>query len=110
MPSHTLGYTCRRTFAAELLADLWQFLLQEKGLIYTSEHEGWYSISDEAFYPVSAIAPKLDPQTGRKLMVCIQLIPITAPAADNVPGLSRDGKRGRVVLRAELPLSLIAVH
>jgi methionyl-tRNA synthetase len=46
-----------------------QFLLQEKGLIYEQKHEGWYSITDEAFYPQSAVRPYLDPPTGRKIMV-----------------------------------------
>lgn len=50
-----------------------QFLLQEKGLIYEEKHEGWYSITDEAFYPQSAVQPYLDPPTGRKMMVCKQL-------------------------------------
>ncbi|KAH7401816.1 tRNA synthetases class I (M)-domain-containing protein [Phaeosphaeria sp. MPI-PUGE-AT-0046c] len=53
-------------------ADHVQFLLQEKGLIYEKKHEGWYSITDEAFYPQSAVKPYLDPPTGRKLMVSIE--------------------------------------
>ncbi|ORY00001.1 methionyl-tRNA synthetase-like protein [Clohesyomyces aquaticus] len=48
------------------------FLLQEKGYIYTSKHEGWYSVSDEAFYPQSAIQLYLDPPTGRKIMTSIE--------------------------------------
>ncbi|KAF2109030.1 methionyl-tRNA synthetase-like protein [Lophiotrema nucula] len=44
------------------------YLLQEKGLIYTSKHEGWYAVSDETFYPESAVQLYLDPRTGRKLM------------------------------------------
>jgi methionyl-tRNA synthetase len=53
-----------------MAADGAQFLLQEKGLIYEEKHEGWYSITDEAFYPQSAVQPYLDPPTGRKMMVC----------------------------------------
>jgi methionyl-tRNA synthetase len=53
-----------------MAADVVQYLLQEKGLIYEEKHEGWYSITDEAFYPQSAVQPYLDPPTGRKLMVC----------------------------------------
>ncbi|KAF2265686.1 methionyl-tRNA synthetase-like protein [Lojkania enalia] len=45
------------------------YLLQEKGLIYTAKHEGWYSISDEAFYPESAVKRYLDPTTGSKIMI-----------------------------------------
>ncbi len=43
-------------------------MLQQRGFIYTSKHEGWYSVSDEAFYPASAVQLNLDPATGRKLM------------------------------------------
>jgi methionyl-tRNA synthetase len=53
-----------------MMTDGMQFLLQEKGLIYEEKHEGWYSVTDEAFYPQSAVKPYLDPPTGRKMMVC----------------------------------------
>ncbi|KAL8965771.1 MAG: hypothetical protein Q9197_006333 [Variospora fuerteventurae] len=43
-------------------------MLQERGFIYTSQHEGWYSVSDETFYPPSSIHLALDPSTGRKFM------------------------------------------
>ncbi|KAL8958024.1 MAG: hypothetical protein Q9193_004843 [Seirophora villosa] len=43
-------------------------MLQERGYIYTSKHEGWYSVSDETFYPSSGIHLALDPSTGRKFM------------------------------------------
>jgi methionyl-tRNA synthetase len=46
-------------------ADGRQFLLKEKGYIYTEKHEGWYSVTDEAFYSQSAVQPFLDPPTGR---------------------------------------------
>jgi methionyl-tRNA synthetase len=48
-----------------------QYLLQERGYMYTSKHEGWYSVSDETFFPKSAIQLVLDPRTGRKMMVHI---------------------------------------
>lgn len=64
------GYEPWHAVAASTQADGWQFLLQEKGLIYTKKHEGWYSVTDEAFYPQSAVQPSLDPPTGRKIMVC----------------------------------------
>jgi methionyl-tRNA synthetase len=44
-------------------------LLKEKGYIYSGKHEGWYSVTDEAFYPQSAVRLYLDPSTGRKMMV-----------------------------------------
>ncbi|OJD13058.1 methionine-tRNA ligase [Emergomyces pasteurianus Ep9510] len=47
-------------------------MLNHRGYIYTSKHEGWYSVSDEAFYPPSAVQPTLDPSTGRKLITSIE--------------------------------------
>ncbi|PVI00261.1 hypothetical protein DM02DRAFT_593087 [Periconia macrospinosa] len=47
-------------------------LLKEKGYIYTEKHEGWYSVTDEAFYPQSGVRPYLDPPTGRKMMTSIE--------------------------------------
>jgi methionyl-tRNA synthetase len=43
-------------------------MLKERGHIYASKHEGWYSVSDETFYPESAVQLALDPATGRKFM------------------------------------------
>ncbi|KAL8730030.1 MAG: hypothetical protein Q9166_004354 [cf. Caloplaca sp. 2 TL-2023] len=43
-------------------------MLKERGFIYGSKHEGWYSVSDETFYPASAVNLRLDPATGRKFM------------------------------------------
>ncbi|XP_014561553.1 hypothetical protein COCVIDRAFT_33539 [Bipolaris victoriae FI3] len=48
------------------------YLLQEKGLIYEQKHEGWYSVTDECFYPQSAVQPYLDPPSGRKIMTSIE--------------------------------------
>ncbi|GAB7345326.1 hypothetical protein MBLNU457_3679t1 [Dothideomycetes sp. NU457] len=47
-------------------------LLDERGLIYESKHEGWYSVSDETFYPESQVHLIVDPPTGRKIMVSIE--------------------------------------
>ena len=44
-------------------------MLKERGYIYASKHEGWYAVSDETFYPASAVQLVLDPSTGRKFMV-----------------------------------------
>jgi methionyl-tRNA synthetase len=44
-------------------------MLDHRGYIYTSKHEGWYSVSDETFYPQSQVQNSLDPTTGRKRMV-----------------------------------------
>lgn len=43
-------------------------MLKERGWIYAKKHEGWYSVSDETFYPQSAVQFALDPATGRKFM------------------------------------------
>ncbi|KAJ8606461.1 hypothetical protein MRB53_040920 [Persea americana] len=40
--------------------------LMKRGHIYESTHEGWYSVSDETFYPESQVHYILDPHTGRK--------------------------------------------
>ena len=42
--------------------------LNRKGYIYQSKYEGWYSVSDEAFYPENGVYHALDPATGRKFM------------------------------------------
>lgn len=49
----------------------WQ-MLQERGYIYESKHEGWYSVSDETFYPQSQVQLIVDPPTGRKIMASIE--------------------------------------
>ncbi|KFY20247.1 hypothetical protein V491_03870, partial [Pseudogymnoascus sp. VKM F-3775] len=51
----------------EAVQHFWQ-LLQERGYIYEKKHQGWYSVSDETFYPESAIEKRLDPATGRTFM------------------------------------------
>jgi methionyl-tRNA synthetase len=52
---------------AEAVKYFWN-LLQQRGYIYESKHEGWYSVSDETFYPESAIEKRIDPLTGRIIM------------------------------------------
>ncbi|KAK7209087.1 hypothetical protein V2G26_016265 [Clonostachys chloroleuca] len=37
--------------------------------LYKSTHKGWYSVSDECFYPEDLIEASLEPQTGKKIMV-----------------------------------------
>lgn len=44
-------------------------LLRDSGHIYLSKHEGWYSVSDETFYPASGVHAAIDPIFGRKRMV-----------------------------------------
>lgn len=37
-----------------------------------AKHEGWYSVSDETFYPESQVHLVVEPQTGRKIMASIE--------------------------------------
>lgn len=46
--------------------------LDQRGLIYKSKHEGWYSVSDETFFPQSAVHLIRDPRSGRKLMASME--------------------------------------
>jgi methionyl-tRNA synthetase len=46
--------------------------LDHRGYIYESKHEGWYSVSDETFFPQSAVHLIRDPPTGKKIMVSIE--------------------------------------
>ncbi|GEQ71497.1 hypothetical protein JCM33374_g5181 [Metschnikowia sp. JCM 33374] len=43
-----------------------------KGLIYKGSHSGWYSISDEAFYPESQITEAPDRKTGTIKKISIE--------------------------------------
>ena len=47
-------------------------MLEERGYIYMDKHEGWYSVSDETFYPSSQVHLTIDPPTGRKIMSSIE--------------------------------------
>lgn len=49
----------------------WQ-MLEQRGLVYEGRHEGWYSVSDETFYPAGQVQLVVDPPTGRKVMVSIE--------------------------------------
>lgn len=39
-------------------------VLEDKGYIYQSKHEGWYSVRDETFYPSSAVKNVQNPEDG----------------------------------------------
>lgn len=45
---------------------------QEKGLLYKGSHSGWYSVSDEAFYPETQIHDLVDPKTGKPRKVSME--------------------------------------
>lgn len=46
--------------------------LNHRGYIYESKHEGWYSVSDETFFPPSAVHLIRESATGRKMMVSLE--------------------------------------
>jgi methionyl-tRNA synthetase len=41
--------------------------LKDKGFIYKGFHEGWYCVSDEAFYPESQLVTQVE--NGKKILV-----------------------------------------
>ncbi|KAJ1302733.1 hypothetical protein OPQ81_003046 [Rhizoctonia solani] len=43
--------------------------LVERGHIYKGTHAGWYSVSDECFYPENQVENVKDPRTGESYMV-----------------------------------------
>ncbi|KAH9904722.1 tRNA synthetases class I (M)-domain-containing protein [Xylariomycetidae sp. FL2044] len=49
----------------------WSRLI-ESGYVYESKHEGWYSVSDEAFYPASMVEKRVAPLTGRGFMASVE--------------------------------------
>jgi methionyl-tRNA synthetase len=56
---------------AEAVKHFW-FLLKQKGFIYESKHEGWYCISDEAFYAEDEVERAQDKMTGKVHMASKQ--------------------------------------
>lgn len=42
--------------------------LRSRGYIYETTHSGWYSVSDEAFYPESMVTKQLSTVTGKSYM------------------------------------------
>ncbi|KAF9997489.1 methionyl-tRNA synthetase [Modicella reniformis] len=53
---------------AVAVKELWD-QLWDRGYIYKGKHEGWYSVSDEAFYPLSLVEEKNNEKTGEKYHV-----------------------------------------
>lgn len=47
-------------------------LLRQKGYIYETKHEGWYSVSDECFYPESEVIKYQEPFTGAVYMAAAE--------------------------------------
>jgi methionyl-tRNA synthetase len=70
-------------------------MLETRGYIYKAKHEGWYSVSDETFYPQSVVDSALDPMTGRKLMV--RLCPSTPRVRTHLTALQVSRETGKEV-------------
>ncbi|KAI8353706.1 tRNA synthetases class I (M)-domain-containing protein [Mortierella sp. GBAus27b] len=56
---------------AVAVKEIWD-QLWSKGYIYKGNHEGWYSVSDEAFYPSSQVEEKINERTGEKFHVSME--------------------------------------
>ncbi|KAK6199273.1 mitochondrial methionyl-tRNA synthetase [Scheffersomyces amazonensis] len=52
----------------EVVKYFWN-LMESKGLIYQGSHSGWYSVSDETFYPETQIEEIIDSKTGEKKVI-----------------------------------------
>ncbi|OOF97884.1 hypothetical protein ASPCADRAFT_205159 [Aspergillus carbonarius ITEM 5010] len=67
------NYFIRTTEPAhkEAVQYFWE-MLNHRGYIYTAKHEGWYSVSDETFYPQTQVQKTLDPETGQIKMVSVE--------------------------------------
>ena len=50
---------------AVAVKELWD-QLWARGYIYKGHHEGWYSVSDEAFYSSTQVEEKINEKTGAK--------------------------------------------
>ncbi|KAI1305412.1 methionyl-tRNA synthetase, partial [Mortierella claussenii] len=56
---------------AVAVKELWD-QLWSKGYIYKGQHEGWYSVSDEAFYASTQVEERTDEKKGEKYHVAIE--------------------------------------
>ena len=68
LPSNISGFVRLLRIDVHELTML-KLMLKDRDWIYSKKHEGWYSVSDETFYPQSGVQLALDPATGRKFMV-----------------------------------------
>ncbi|KAJ2157626.1 methionyl-tRNA synthetase [Coemansia sp. RSA 552] len=61
--------TDRRHYA--MVEWFWQRLV-DRGFIYKGRHEGWYAVSDEAFYTSGQVEERVDAATGKPGMFAIE--------------------------------------
>ncbi|KAF9957154.1 methionyl-tRNA synthetase [Mortierella alpina] len=56
---------------AVAVRELWD-QLWARGYIYKGQHEGWYSVSDEAYYPSTQVEEKTNEKTGEKYHIATE--------------------------------------
>ncbi|KAF9980578.1 methionyl-tRNA synthetase [Mortierella antarctica] len=56
---------------AVAVKELWD-QLWARGYIYKGQHEGWYSVSDEAYYPSTQVEEKINEKTGAKYHIATE--------------------------------------
>ncbi|KAI5306662.1 hypothetical protein KEM56_007723 [Ascosphaera pollenicola] len=71
-PQALCDQNCQTFKVRQMNLDGFEDMLNHRDYIYTSKHEGWYCISDETYYPASAVAATIEPTTGRKIMASIE--------------------------------------
>lgn len=86
-----------------------KLMLKERGYIYSTKHEGWYSVSDEAFYPESAVQLARDPFTGRVFTVGFKHLRARKLAQPFI-GIDRDWEGSRMGFREQLPFPAVGVQ
>lgn len=55
-----------------MLLSILRINFKKNGYIYKGKHEGWYAVSDEAFYTANQVQEATDEKTGEKIMVAIE--------------------------------------
>ncbi|KAI8642144.1 tRNA synthetases class I (M)-domain-containing protein [Parasitella parasitica] len=56
---------------AKAVNELWDQLLKN-GYLYKGKHEGWYAVSDEAFYANNQVHESIDEKTGAMIMLATE--------------------------------------
>lgn len=70
LSAHDFIRTTDRAHVAAV-QDFWRELAG-RGLIYETTHRGWYSVSDECFYPESMIERSFVPETGKVVWSAVE--------------------------------------
>lgn len=113
-PFSISGYATSDSLMCRNVADQAKEMLNHRGYIYTAKHEGWYSVSDETFYPQSQVQNSLDPSTGKKRMVSSLTIIASAIAHLQARFRSKRARRssGRqkpTIISVSLPFRIVCL-